>query len=221
MDVIDALNSRQSVRAFKSNPVSKEKLLKIMTAANRAPSWADTQPWEIFVAGGETLSRLRHAFLVRFDEGGAPHPDLERPQGWPPELQRRMDENTAHRFSIMGLGRNNEPARRGNSRRGYEVFGAPVVVFLCLDRRLTPWSIFDVGMVAQSIMLAAKGLGVDSIPAVNLVNYPDLIREELSIPEDLMILLGIALGYADEENIVNKPRSLRRPVEEAVRFIGL
>ena len=59
MNVIDALRARSTVRAYKPDPVSRDTILKIMKAATRAPSWANTQPWEIFVAAGEALERLR------------------------------------------------------------------------------------------------------------------------------------------------------------------
>lgn len=221
MHINEALNSRYATRSFKPDPVSKETLLKIVAAATRAPSWADTQPWEIFIAGGEALNRLRRSFIERFDAGGPNQTDLPRPQNWPPALQQRTAENSAHRFAAMGVDRNDEIARQAISRRNYEFFGAPVVVYLCMDRTLTPWSIFDMGMVAQSIMLAAQEFGVDSMPAVGLVAYPDLLRKELGIPDDLMVLMGLALGFGDPNHPVNKPRSLRRPVEEVVRFQGL
>ena len=92
------------------------------------------------------------------------------------------------------------------------------MVYLCLDRSLTPWSIFDVGLMAQSIMLAAQDRGVDSAVAVNLVVYPDLVRAELAIAEELLLLIGIALGYADPEDPECEFRSARRTLEDAVRF---
>lgn len=45
MNVIDALNSRATIRAFKSDPVDKKTIYKILEVATRAPSWANTQPW--------------------------------------------------------------------------------------------------------------------------------------------------------------------------------
>jgi len=44
----------------------------------------------------------------------------------------------------------------------YRFFGAPTVVFLCLHRNFSSWSIFDMGLLAQSIMLAAQEYQVDS-----------------------------------------------------------
>lgn len=221
MNVTDALNSRRSVRAYKSDPVSKETLLKIMTAATKAPSWADTQPWEIFVAGGEPLDRLRAGYQQRFEQGLPGQQEFPRPAQWPEALQQRMAQNAAHRQSMMGVDPNDEEVRKASMRRNYTFFGAPAVIYLCMDKTLTPWSIFDMGILAQSLMLAAEDLGVSSIPAFSLVAFPDLIRSELKIPDDLLILFGIALGYEDTNDIVNKPRSLRRSVEDVIRLVGL
>jgi nitroreductase len=220
MNVIDALNSRHSVRAFKPDPVAKETITKIVAGATRAPSWGNTQPWEIFVASGEPLERLRKAFLARFEQGQPIQPDLPRPPSWPPALRQRMAENAARRYTTLGMDPNDEKAKRDSNRRNFEFFDAPVMVYLCMDRTLAPWSIFDMGMAAQSLMLAAQEYGVDSVPAVNLVGYPDLIRAEVGIPISLMVLIGIALGYGDPTQPVNQYRSQRRPLDEVVRFIG-
>ena len=217
MNVLDAINSRYSVRAFKQEEVNKDILMQIFEAATKAPSWADTQPWEIYVAGGETLNRLRREYLVYYEKGSPSMLDLPRPLDWPTAPKQRMMENMDQRFTAMGIDRDDKQAREVNVRRNYEFYGAPHVVYLCLDRTLTPWSYFDLGALSQTIMLAAQEFGVASIPAVSLVAYPELIRQELEIPENLMILIGIALGYEDPENIVNKPRSLRRSPEEVVR----
>jgi nitroreductase len=103
----------------------------------------------------------------------------------------------------------------------FQFFGAPMVIYLCLDRMLTAWSIFDMGLLAQSIMLAAQHYGVDSTVAAQLVSYPDLIRAELGIPDHLLILIGIALGYRDQQHPLNQYRSSRRPLQEVVRLKGL
>ena len=103
----------------------------------------------------------------------------------------------------------------------YHFFHAPVVAYICMDKTLTPWSIYDLGLFSQSLMLAARHFGLDSAPAVTLVAHPDLIRKELKIPDDLPIIIGIALGYADAEHPQNKYRTPRRPVPEAVTFKGI
>jgi nitroreductase len=176
MDVTDALNSSYSTRAFKPDPVDKENITRILEAATCAPSWANTQPWEIFVAGGDGLNGLRNTYLENYHTDVPGRSDIPRPQQWPPNLQKRMEELGAERFKTAGIKRDDKAARQAIFEANYRFFGAPVVIYLCMDRSLTPWSIFDIGMLAQNIMLEAQQYGLGSIPAYNLVSYPDLIR---------------------------------------------
>lgn len=221
MNVIDAIESRRSIRAFKPQPVDKEVLLKIFTAANRSPSWADTQPWEVYVAAGGPLERIRGSFLARFEDGVPSANDVPRPRDWPPGPKQRMLDFIDARCSAMGISRRDEAQREADMRRNFEFFGAPVVVYLCLHKDLTAWSYFDLGLFAQSLMLAAMEYSLGSVVAVNLTAYPDIVREELDVPEDHIILIGIALGYGDPEDINNQVRSIRRPTEDAVVIKGL
>jgi nitroreductase len=220
MNVIEAIESRRSIRAFTSEPVSKEVLLKILAAANWSPSWADTQPWEVFVAAGESLDRVRKSFLARYDGGKPPAYDIPRPEDWPSGPKQRMMDFVEDRCAFLGVIPGDQAAREASMRRNFEFFDAPAVVFLCLHKDLSPWSYFDMGLFAQSIMLAAMEYSVGSVVAVNFAAYPDIIREELDVPQDHIIMIGIALGYADPESLENQCRSIRRPVEEAVVIGG-
>jgi nitroreductase len=76
MNVIDALNSRVTIRAFKPDPVSKEMILEILEAATRAPSSGNTQPWDLFVASRGALDRIRLAYAANFQHGIPSSSDL-------------------------------------------------------------------------------------------------------------------------------------------------
>lgn len=89
-----------------------------------------------------------------------------------------------------------------------------------MDRSLTAYSMYDLGALSQSIMLGAADRGLDTAPAIMLVQYPDMIREALDIPEELAIVVGIALGYGDAGSIHNRLRTSRRPLAEVVRMKG-
>lgn len=221
MNVIEAIESRRSIRAFKPDPVSREVLLKILAAANWSPSWADTQPWEVFVAGGETLAKIRERFLARYSDGVPMANDVPRPKEWPPGPLQRMLDFVNARCTAMGVVPGNETEREASMRRNLECFDAPAVVYLCLHKDLSPWSYFDLGLYAQSLMLAAMEYSVGSVVAVNLTAYPDIIREEVGVPEDYAVMIGIALGYEDPTDVNNQVRSIRRPVEDAVVMKGL
>lgn len=100
-------------------------------------------------------------------------------------------------------------------------FHAPTVIYLCMDKSLTPWSVFDLGSLSQSIMLAAVEHGLGTMPAVTLIDYPEILRGKLDIPSDLSIIFGIAIGYEDHQHPINKFKSIRRPVSEVVTIRGV
>jgi nitroreductase len=151
----------------------------------------------------------------------ARNPDLAAPKQWPPALLMRMETLRSERMATLERVCLDKSVLKDLSEMNYHFFHAPAVAYICMDRDLTPWSIFDLGLFSQSLMLAARHFGLDSAPAVTLVAHPDLIRKELSIPDGLSIIIGIALGYADAEHLQNKFRSPRRTVQEAVMFKGI
>ena len=221
MNVVDVLNTRFTCRAFKSDPVDRQTLEKVLEASLKSPSWANTQPWEVYVAGGEVLSRLRAAYVANLKNCVARNPELAVPKQWPPKLLMRMDNLRAERMATLERVCLDKAMIKDLAEMNYHFFHAPVVAYICMDKTLTPWSIYDLGLFSQSLMLAARHFGLDSAPAVTLVAHPDLIRKELNIPDDLQIIIGIALGYADSEHPQNQFRSPRRTVQEAVTFKGI
>ena len=220
MDVLDAMRTRYTARAYKPQPVDKETVLKILEAANRAPSWGNSQPWHIYVAAGEVTERIRQGFLERLHQGVPRQLDIPGVEKWPAAEQQRIGENGAARFKAMGIARDDKVARQGMVENNHRFFGAPCVVYICMDRTLTTWSVYDIGLLTENILLAATEYGVDSAVAVNLVNYPDIIRAEMGIPDSLAVVIGIALGYADPDDKWNIYRSTRRPIEEVVHLKG-
>jgi nitroreductase len=220
MNVSKALTARRTIRAFKPDCIDRDLLVTILEPALHAPSWANTQPWEIFVAVGEPLERLRKAYAENLKNGVARNPDIAMPREWPEACRTRMDTLKAERTSALEQECKDPASIQDLMQMNYRLFNAPVVVYLCMDRCLTPWSLFDLGAMSHGIMLAAEEHGIGSAVAVTLAAHPDLIRKELGISDDLAIVIGIALGYPDPDHLQNKFRSTRRSVGEAVRFKG-
>ncbi|HVN72856.1 MAG TPA: nitroreductase [Desulfomonilia bacterium] len=222
MNVTDAVNARFTCRAFTPEPVDELTIRTIIKTALKAPSWGNTQPWEIFVANGESADRLRKAYSDRFADDVAATPDLLRPlpKDWPPALKERYDRLRNDRSDFLGLDRDDQKDMRSLMVRNFCFFDAPCVLFLCMDRTLTHWSLFDLGSLSQSIMLIACEQGLGTAVAVQLASYPDLVRQELGIPENLAVCIGIAIGHIDASSPQNKFRSTRRPVDEVVRIRG-
>ena len=218
MELIEAIKARQSVRAFKSDPIRRSVILNILENATYAPSWANTQPWEIYVADGDKLNKIRETYLTAFLKGVPRKPDIPAPTQWPAPHQLRIDELRSRRISHLEEVTEEKVTQHSLSEANYRFFNAPTVIYLCMHKNLTKWSIFDIGAVAQNIMLAAKDNGLDTVPAYNLVAYPNILRKELNIPEDLLILIGLAIGYREHGMPINDFRSHRRPINDVVRF---
>jgi nitroreductase len=221
MNVGDALRARRTVRSFLDRPVPRETLEAILGDALRTPSWANTQPWEIIVAGGEVFERIRQTWVQRTLEKIPSEPDVPFPGAWTEECRARIKELTAGRAEVRGTTIDDAGFHRDFHVANRRFFGAPCAVYLCMDQTLGAWSMFDLGAMCQSIVLAAQDHGVDSAIAINLVVYPDVLREELGIPRELTIVIGIALGYPDPTDPEDAFRSVRRPLADAVRFTGI
>ena len=209
MEIVEGIETRRSIRAFKSTPIPKDIIERILQAASKSPSYTNTQPWEVAVVSGnkkEELSRILHGMA---ESDVTPNRDLPAPQVWPPELERRAKEHGAKRFRALGIERENEQQRKELRLMNFRFYGAPCVLFLFMDSMLTSWSIFDMGLFAQSLILAAYSFGLGSCLQASIANYPDAVREFLGIPKTKLLVLGISLGYPDLEAPINTYRSSR------------
>lgn len=212
MNVTQALNARRSIRAFLPNPVEKEKLIALVTAAVRTPSWGNSQPWEVFIATGDTLDRIKEGYRERYAKKSTAVQEIPHPVEWPEAVKKRQKQLRPDMVRDCG----DAVEQFGLLNR--TLFNAPAVLYICMDKILSPWSLYDIGAYSQSLMLAALEQGLSTIPAIMLVHYPDVLRKELNIPDNLTIVMGIAIGYADEENKINNFISGRSPLSETVHF---
>jgi nitroreductase len=221
MNVNEALRARRTVRAFLPRPVPRETLEAILADALQSPSWANTQPWEIFVAAGEPLERIRGIWAERTEAKIASNTDIPFPGAWPAGCKERTKELNIDRAAVTGTTPSDAAFHRDFLLANRRFFDAPCVVYLCMDQMLGAWSMFDLGAICQSICLAAQDHQVDSAIAINLVLWPDVLRDELQIPRELAVVIGVALGYVDSAGSEDAFRAARRPLQDAVRFIGI
>ena len=214
MDVIEAIDERSSIRDFTSQPVGKDTILKILTVATRAPSGGNGQPWELFVAAGATLEKIRSQYqeLAKSGPSGPGGPPPNRPA----YIMERMAVIRRERLELMGLNPDDPDSGKLFQEWGARMFGVPVLVIICQDKALT--NNLDIGLFVQTLCLAAQGYGVESFIAGAFVSHQDVLRRELEIPESLNIITGVGLGYANPDNRINTYRSPRRPIEEVVRY---
>jgi nitroreductase len=216
MDISDYILGRHSIRAFKKQPVDRRILEEILKIALCSPSWGNTQPWEIAVASDTKLEEIRTGYVESFRTGIATSPDFTFPDFWPEKNKNNYFENGKKLYKLLDIKREDKVARDDFQIRGMEFFQAPQVIFLFLDEALSSWSLFDLGIFAQSLMLAAQGSGLGTCPMAMAGLYPDIVREAMGISKSKKLALGIPIGYIDESDEINSHRSSRVLLEEVI-----
>jgi nitroreductase len=207
----EAITSRMSVRAFKKDAVSKEAILNLLNIAARAPSGTNTQPWKAYVVEGQSLQQLCEKVCAAYDSIAA-NPELAKeyqpaydyyPTKWfSPYIDRRR-ENGWGLYGLLGITKGDKDKMHAQHRKNFEAFGAPVCIFFTIDKELGRGSMLDYGMFLQNMMVAAKGEGLDTCPQAAWNDYAKIILPLIGAKENEMLVCGMALGYADKNEIVN------------------
>ena len=221
MELLEVIQERKSIRKFGSDPVPRAVLQEILRAALRAPSAINTQPWECWIVGGETLRQLSRSMVEEAKKGSAVRSDFSLQETWKDAYMNRMRENGKRLFSLLGIDRQDKEKRTAFHLSMYRFFDAPQVIFVCLDAGLREYSIFDSGCFVQNICLLATAGGLGTCIQHSGVNYPDIIRKYVPIPEEKKILVAIAIGHPDPEAVVNRFRSNREPLENVTHWVDL
>ncbi len=219
MELSEVVLGRKSVRAFLPNPVPRDLIVKIMDVARWAPSWGNTQPWEIVVADGAKAKQLTDAFEAEMKKGETPRPDLTMPIGFEGGHKRRYTELGKALFTEIGIQRGDKEARFQHYLNMYRFFGAPACVYFTIDGILNePYSCLDIGSIGTTLCYAAYQEGLATIYLAASMHYPDIIRKVLDIPETKKVVIGIAIGYPNTSAPAALFRSEREPVSNILRF---
>ncbi|WP_413526000.1 nitroreductase [Latilactobacillus curvatus] len=190
------VNHRKAIRSFDPNkPISDELIEKIMVSAQRTPSWTNSQPWKVYVATGATLAEIKADHLERTGKRMKGYSDLNviHRTDWGPLMAENSRVWNAEISAYLG-----EAGLANFSDLQRHLFNAPVIIYLTVGRDVSPWMIYDMGAFSQSILLAAANEQVDTIPAYETAKYPDAVRKIVGIPENELLIGGIAMGYRSE-----------------------
>ena len=215
----DALRSRRSVRGFLDKPVPEETLRQIFELAQLAPSNCNIQPWKVFVASGEVSDELRRRMVEKVTAGVPMEPDFEPNAGkFSGVYRQRQVDCAVELYNNMGIDRDDKPGRMRAQLRNFELFDAPHVVFIGMEREFGPTVALDVGMYIQSLMLAMTAHGVGSCAQGSMRYFPNDVREIFGEPASTAILVGISFGYEDPDVAANRTRVGRAPLADSVAF---
>ncbi len=216
MDLLEAIKERKSQRAFKPDPVSREKIEEILRLSIHAPSAINLQPWEFIVVTGEEKERLSRALLKAYKEKQiACSPGNVKP------LPKTYGKRGAQTLQLMKPFFDemkmdvNEYINEGSCK----FYGAPVALLLCLDDSFPNERLVDIGITLGYLVLTAHEFGMATCPIGLILAYQDEIKDLLNIPENKNVAIGVALGYPDPNVPVNRFKSPRDDLKKFVRWI--
>jgi len=219
----EALLTRRSVRAFLPTPVDRATVEELLTLAARAPSGTNIQPWKVRVIAGETRDRLCRAILEALDRDGPAAHKREwnyYPVNWREPYLARRRKIGWDLYGLLGIKKGDFEGTERQRRRNFEFFGAPVGFIFTLDEDLEIGSWLDLGIFLGSLMIAARGRGLDTCPQAAFADFHAVIRRELGIPENEIIICGMALGHADPDAVENRLVTERAAIPEFASFAG-
>lgn len=221
--VDDAIISRHSMRAFLEKTVPREDIERMLEVAARAPSGSNTQPWKVYVMTGEMKQRVSAEILKVYEDKTqfeALKEDYKYyPTQWDSPYIERRRKVGLDLYKLLGLGRDDKAGMNAQHAKNYTFFDAPVGMFFTIDRAMNTGSWLDFGCFLQSLMVAARGRGLDTCAQAAFNRFHNTIRAVTGIPESEVIMCGMALGYADMTKIENTLISERESVSVFAKFL--
>jgi nitroreductase len=222
MHVCDAVASRYSCRAFLATPIPEQTVREIIELAVRAPSAGNMQPWRVDVIAGERVEALNALLRPRMNE-------LPRAEGteytiYPPEMnatyRKRRFEVGELLYKSIDVPREDKPARYRQYARNFEFFGAPVGMFISIERSFVLGQWIDLGSYIQNVMLLARDHGLHTCPQEAWASFHRTVADFLALPPNMMLFCGMALGHGDEAAPINSWRAPRAFLDEFATFSG-
>ncbi|MEQ8398552.1 nitroreductase [Thalassobaculum sp.] len=213
------MSQRRSARAFLDTPVPRETVERILALAARAPSGTNMQPWRVHVLTGAAKDRFSEAVLAAFD---GPEKHTNEWAYYPkefrePYLSRRRKVGW-DLYGLLGIARGENERMHAQHGRNFKFFDAPVGMMFTIDRHLEIGSWLDYGMFIQNIMVLARSHGLESCPQAAFAGFHKVIRAQLGLDEETVVVCGLSLGYADWSSVENQLITERVPLDDFVSF---
>jgi len=223
--IVDAaITTRRSLRAFLPDPIPRQTIEEILAVASRAPSGTNTQPWKVYVLTGEAKAALSAKIAAAYDDPAERAAHTEEyayyPTEWKAPFIDRRRKVGWDLYGLLGIAKTDKQRMHVQHRRNYEFFGAPVGLMFTIDRAMQQGSWLDYGMFLQSIMIAARGRGLDTCPQAAFMQFHRIISAHVGAPDNEQVVCGMSLGHADPNAIENSLVTEREPVSGFARFLS-
>ena len=218
-----AITTRRSLRAFLPRPVPRASIEAILSVAARAPSGTNTQPWKVYVLTGEAKTSLSRKIQAAFNDPAEREQHTEEyayyPTEWKSPFIDRRRKVGWDLYGLLDIAKTDKARMHAQHGRNYDFFDAPVGLMFTIDRVMRQGSWLDYGMFLQSIMVAARGRGLDTCPQAAFMQFHRIISAHIGAPDNEQVVCGMSLGYADPNAVENTLVTEREPVSAFARFL--
>jgi len=213
------LEARYSCRAFRPDPVPREVIAQILTAAGRVPSWCNAQPWQVIVTSGQETERLRQALLSAAEQDPA-RPDIPFPARYTGVYRQRRRDCAWQLYDAVGVARGDRAGSAAQTMQNFRLFGAPHAALITTEADLGPYGMMDCGGFITAFTLAAAALGLASIPQAAIAPFAPMLHGHFGIPDSRQIVCAISFGHADEAHPANSFRTPRAALDAIADWRG-
>ncbi|MDC0014815.1 nitroreductase [Gammaproteobacteria bacterium] len=217
MKVSDAVLARRSIRAFTPQPINNKVIKDLLALAARSPSGGNLQPWKIYVVNNQSMKKFIE-FQDNWDQPETPGYDIY-PSGLTEPYRTSRYQLGEAMYELLGIPREDKDARLQQVMRNFEFFGAPAAIFCFVDKQMGPPQWSDLGMFLQTFMLLAQEAGIDTCAQEAWAMKNDSVSKFVGSDKNDILFCGLALGYKDEDAVINQLSSERRPIEQWAKFL--
>jgi nitroreductase len=213
--ITDVILARHSTRSFLSTVVPWDLLEEVLAISQRTPSNSNLQPWRVVIVAETALRDLSDALLQAVNSGVASSTEPI------PEAYKQYRSDLGHQIygpEGYGLTRSDREGWVKAQSRNYTFFDAPIAMILCMDKSLAPVDILSVGMYLQTLCMLFAERGIGTCVEASVAGYSEVVKKALKLEDEMMVLAGVALGFEDASNRLNKLRVTRDAWKKHVEF---
>jgi nitroreductase len=220
MEFENVIRGRRSIRAYAPETVPEGIIREVLDEARWAPSWRNTQSWNVWVLTGGALQRYKDELKAAAERDEPAALDLPATAEWPQACSARTAALMASRAATLeAAGESTEPAAA--MARMAELFGAPCLLVFGFDDCLAEaYASFDTGSFVQNVCLAAYDRGLGTCIVATVIRYPDLLRRLLPDGEGKRFVVSVTLGYPVADSPTNTFMRSRADLDEIVTWVS-
>jgi nitroreductase len=220
MEFKDVIRGRRSIRAYTSDEVPADVIREILDEARWAPSWRNTQAWNVWVVSGGALERYKQEFKAAVERDDPAGLDLPATAEWPQACSARIAGTMKSRAQTLeAAGEPSDPAAA--LARMANLFGAPCLLVFGFDDCLAEaYASFDTGSFVQNVCLAAYDRGLGTCIVATVIRYPEILRSLLPGAEAKRFVVAVTIGSADPESAANTFERSRADLDELVTWVS-